>query len=311
MQMMSGPPQQDLMDSSRSNIVCGKFDSLILEALEHVEAYGEILLRGGIQRSHFRYVNHRINELGLKKTTWRDWRTSAFNDMKSPKIWYLIGLLAADGHVKTNYNGGKIPATVTLCLKDEILVSQISEFLEVKRLMNIRSASKSNKPHFALTLQSEEAVEQLKMLGFLHNKIDANFNPKIDPEFFDHFFRGFLDGDGYVSHSFGGNYRVFNASVVIPTVSQDFIQAVLQNLGALGLSPKINKSLGVGRSVELTKIGFNSHKAIIFCDWLYKRKSDSFYLDRKFQKYQDALAMYRECGFAKSHSGLSSRTDGF
>lgn len=132
---------------------------------------------------------------------------------------YILGFTFADGNV--------YKTTLSWDLKeDRELLEKINQAMDSNYPIHRRKAS------FRLRISNPVIVSDLQNLGVYQNKSKKMQFPKVHPEFFSHFARGFFDGDGWIYIRESRN----EISVGFANGSQKFLKEFIYRLfGYLGL----------------------------------------------------------------------------
>lgn len=225
--------------------------------------------------------NSQRSQVNLETSNCVNWNDKFF-DTWTRESSYVIGLLAADGHVEVDYKlRAKASAQISLGLNDVKLVEQVATLLESSKQLNMITEK-----HGRLDLISPYAVSRLKDLGFIQRKSFENYHIEIPDEFFWHFLRGFTDGDGRISFSESRNYLEFYWNISANSSSKRFFE-YLQNKLKEKLIPNSIKyyehTTTYGCAIRLRA---NGKKANRLCEFLYQ-DSNNLRMDRKYNTYME------------------------
>lgn len=135
--------------------------------------------------------------------------SNAFDKIDNELASYWLGFLYADGTVN------KRTLTVNLQLKDKVICERLRDFLDSEHPIAILDNSIDNKVYkrASLSITDNYLVKRLKELGI---KVDRPMPHKalsyIPDSLFNHWLRGFFDGDGSAKKkpfiSFCGDYEL-------------------------------------------------------------------------------------------------------
>lgn len=221
-----------------------------------------------------------------------------FKKIDSAEKAYFLGLMLADGYV------GKKEIIISLNYIDHHILKKFVEAIEGNNKVHVNSKTSGfNKNEIKqvsrLSIRSDEMILDLNKLGLTRNKTLNIIVPKIEENLEKHFWRGVLDGDGYVS-IVNHKGKVISAGGEIKFNPYKYIE--------VGICGHINTIEAF--SVFLTKNGFKVGKispdksifrvricgknAVKFLDFIYKDCPDGLFLTRKYQKYQDYLQYLKE-----------------
>ena len=204
----------------------------------------------------------------------------------SNEMAYVLGLLAADGHVAVTKTGQHI-VMINLKESDKELVERIKKFVDYSG--PIYSQRKSNgETQAVLTMTSKEMVNDLRVLGLGQNKTHSLVWPNsIYDEFVPHFVRGYFDGDGCIFYENSANKDNLLTVNIIGTPSFiDYLknQYHIMSGNAHGYIAK----KGVVNSMVIN----GKFAARSFLDWIYKDSTEETRLSRKYNIYQKFLLDY-------------------
>jgi LAGLIDADG-like domain len=184
-----------------------------------------------------------------------------------------LGLLYADGCImKVNIILGLIESDRELLDKLNTIIYQNKKplsYTPAKRYIGKTGRVTNNHPQYRLTLNSKKCVEDIKKLGCIPRKsLILRFPQKgmIPDHLFNHFIRGYFDGDGYFHHS------KKSKSSTISIISshnycigfQKFLMNKLKILSHLKKEKSISR-VNVNRKEDIIKIyNYMYHNAAIY-----------------------------------------------
>lgn len=182
---------------------------------------------------------------------------------------YILGLWAADGHVRRNQ------FSLTQNKKDIYIMEKILKLMESNNPLNNHY---SNNIYF--NIYSNEIVSDLKKIfGNFNNKtFDLNF-PKIEDKYLSDFIRGFFDGDGCITYQ--KNEKCYTSSII--SVSEKFINKLFKILKSE--IKDFNGKLKLNNGYYLIVMGVNDTRR--FGKYIYKDlNNNTLYLKRKKEKFE-------------------------
>jgi len=189
-----------------------------------------------------------------------------FDKINTQNKAYILGLLFADG---CNYSK-KSHVSLTLHDKDKKLLKKISKILQTnKPLRKVNNAC-------ALIIENKHISEQLNKLGMVPRKsLILNFPDCIHPKFYNHFIRGYFDGDGSIY--FDG--QIWRFSIISTEQFCNSIRKIFDQLNVKTYfysAHKNNKNtfvLAMGKRKDILKV----------LDWLYD--DAKICMERKYNNY--------------------------
>jgi len=197
---------------------------------------------------------------------------------------YVLGLAFADGNLQ------KTTFRIELRIADKEILYEIREAM--KSDYPIAVYEKRNSARFGIS--NPVIAEDLKRFG-LSPKKTAKF-PNVQPKFLRHFFRGYLDGDGWIVAS--ENRR--EISVGFANGNQEFLKKLVEKLNDCvtltnnHLRMKRKRTKKGKRSVcySIEWYGANALSILKFlCDDL---ENDDLFLSRKYERWIQARNLYVE-----------------
>ena len=136
------------------------------------------------------------------KISYIDSYDKAYFDVWSPKMAYFLGLLYADGNIrKTKIEGKKgYRCYLSIGLIDRDIIEFLKKELKATHKICSSFDDKERKTVYSLTIGGDDIYNQFKRLGFDDNKTLKDCSIKVNPEFEDYFWAGYIDGDGCVTY---------------------------------------------------------------------------------------------------------------
>jgi len=116
---------------------------------------------------------------------------SFFSNINSESKAYMLGFIFADGSIYQNR------IRIELSSKDKHILEIFSN--EIYKLNLVKDFNKNNKSYCLLDIHSEQIKEDLKKYSCISNKSKILTFPNINQNLHNHFIRGLIDGDGFVS----------------------------------------------------------------------------------------------------------------
>ncbi|MFA6974139.1 MAG: LAGLIDADG family homing endonuclease [Parcubacteria group bacterium] len=119
----------------------------------------------------------------------------------SPEMAYVLGFFAADGCMIKNNRGAHF---IEFHITDRDIVVKIRKLLDSENKIAIRNRNTKWKIGYRLQIGSKIMFEDLLSLGMTPRKSNTLKFPKVPKKYFNHFARGYFDGDGNV---YANEYR--------------------------------------------------------------------------------------------------------
>ncbi len=185
---------------------------------------------------------------------------------ESEESLYWQGFLMADGHVAKNYT-----LEVHLCIDDYSHLEKLKSFLNYNGPLKKRNGITCK-----LRVTSRELCQHLEPVGICAKSLSRV--PNSAQEGSSHFWRGVIDGDGWVSTTKHIAVTLIGGDILI----DKFISFCKTNLDINHITKRKRKSEG------LYEATLNGKKAKKLINLLYS--SSTIYLDRKFKRAMDIMA---------------------
>lgn len=229
----------------------------------------------GMSGVYIRYLLKK-NKIQIRSQRKDYFNENYFENINSEEKAYWLGFLYADGNVYNN------------SIRIE-LIARDKDHLE-KFLTCVNSSSKlyyrKSKDSFKISLFSPKMAQDLAKLGCLPNKSRIIKVPNLPESLLNHFFRGFFDGDGWITKRNFPTYFTWYAGVL--SVSEDFIKEFFQYFYT-----KVQKGSMCKTKKDAFQISFSGvSSCCLFLNELYKNAS--IFLTRKHNLYQELLKNKKE-----------------
>lgn len=184
-----------------------KLKTLVLD--EHKTAK-EILAEIGISEST---LFRRLKQLGIKIPNYHNqlkFDNTVFDKIDSEEKAYWLGFIYADGNISSNNNS----LTINLSAKDKEHLEKFNNFIKNTKSVREFNTKTNGKeyPTCQIIVTNKHFKERLIELGVCPKKslvltfppIDIFVNPKLIVDFI----RGYVDGDGCLTFSYGGRLQM-------------------------------------------------------------------------------------------------------
>lgn len=205
-----------------------------------------------------------------------------FDNMDTPNQAYILGILYADGNRTISKNHYSV--TLKLQERDKDILEKIKYEIKSERPLKFNDCSKCEgnvQDQWSLIIDNKHIGQTLEKYGIVPNKTFKLHFPKfLDKSLLPHFFRGFWDGDGTISHNYkkyatgccGFDELMFEIKDFIENELKIPVRTWYQNTPS-------------GRVVSLFIFGKENSK--IFLDYIYENADKYLYMDRKYNYYLD------------------------
>lgn len=227
-----------------------------------------------INRIHQKYNIDRRGNYSRKYNL----NTEYFDDINTKNKAYVLGLFCADG---CNYPP-KSTAYISLQENDRELLEKIRKEMDVEKELVVVDCSNRHDNGYSynnmcvLNLYSSHICNSLNKLGVVQNKSLKLKFPNIQPCLYNHFLRGYFNGDG----------SIYLNNNNLPTVTLTSTQSFCMSAKAI-IESCLNIYCGVYESSchnGITKVlQISGKSAVKFLDWIYDEAD--LYLLRKYNRY--------------------------
>lgn len=222
-------------------------------------------------------IRHKLKKLGIKKSRgfFRDGgdkyeiKSNYFKELNE-KSCYILGFIAADGHIETN---GRHRLTIGINKKD----LNILDFIKSEISPDAKIHGPNKLDCVTLNMSGKTLISDLVDLGLDCKKEGLkNIFNKVPYEHYGDFIRGFFDGDGSISWTVRtrGKYSSVEGKVNFCNTDLDFLTE-LQRVFGFG-------SIIIESSYYYLQVSSLKSMKKIYDTMYY---SDSFYLKRKKEKF--------------------------
>lgn len=218
------------------------------------------------------------------------YRTLNHNFFKkwSSEMAYVLGFFAADGNMIKNKRGGHYIAFYS---NDKELLVKIRTLLKSTQKIALKKKNPlySGRPSYQIQIGSKEIYSDLLKLGLVPNKSLVLKVPAMPAKFFNHFVRGYFDGDGCVY--FRKNWAK----------DRNKLRWVFQTRFTSGSRQFLSRLSCLLRNLEICKGGYlydkgSSHELVFSHNdgfalfrFMYDNVPPDVYLERKYKKFQNAV----------------------
>lgn len=146
---------------------------------------------------------------------------------------YILGFLYADGNVTRTKRGTHF---VAIYSADREILVKIRSTLKSNHSLSLRRSQTGSV--YRIQIGSKEWFKDVSKLGLFPGKTKRMVLPKVPPEFFADFVRGYFDGDGNVWTGVNNKHRTAPTLVIMTAFtsgSHGFLEALHRALLGVGL----------------------------------------------------------------------------
>lgn len=200
---------------------------------------------------------------------------------------YVLGFFVADGSMYTNPRGAHY---LDFYITDKELLIKIRKLLKSNHKISFRKRNNPRwKKSYQLQIGSKEMFQDLIKLGITPKKSKTILFPNIPKKYFNHFVRGYFDGDGNVSYC---RYFRDARQKYAKHLQAGFISGSKKFLKSLALCLKQEAKLEGGSfcfSSRGYRLYYSSKDTKRLYSFLYNNVPTNCYLRRKFKSFKKAI----------------------
>lgn len=219
-------------------------------------------------------IQKHIKKQGILKPKNQYTHNAAFFSTYTPESVYWAGFIMADGYVRTNRH----MVGIHLQERDK---EHLRMFLQVvKSSHNLLHDTCSDA--WCVQIYSKQLkFDLLTNFNVTPQKSKtATFPLQIPKEYYHHFIRGIIDGDGCITYTTVPTLSLVGTNPLLTTVN-----GIISNNTSLLHYPKI--CTPISSKLWFSSLSFYGKNAKIVLDWIYKDSTNSTRLDRKYKLYCD------------------------
>lgn len=202
-----------------------------------------------------------------------------FKKIDTEEKAYWLGFLYADGCVNRTSN------RIELSLKEEDYehIVKFKNFLKSEHKIGKKSKTIKDKTYinYRLGITNKNLKNDLIKHGCVPNKTKILQFPKLNKKLVKHFIRGYLDGDGCITHQTTSKMSL----EILGT--EDFLRAILDYYKFPS-----EKYIYTFKHSDIKRLMLSGKNAFKVIDDLYK--DSNIYLDRKFNLYNKFAPLFRD-----------------
>lgn len=202
-----------------------------------------------------------------------------FKKIDTEEKAYQLGFLYTDGCVNRTSN------RIELSLKEEDYehIVKFKNFLKSEHKIGKKSKTIKDKTYisYRLGITNKNLKNDLIKHGCVPNKTKILQFPKLNKKLVKHFIRGYLDGDGCITHQTTSKMSL----EILGT--EDFLRAILDYYKFPS-----EKYIYTFKHSDINRLMLSGKNAFKVIDDLYK--DSNIYLDRKFNLYNKFAPLFRD-----------------
>lgn len=199
-----------------------------------------------------------------------------FDEINTQEKAYFLGILFADGY--NNYDKNNV--RLSLQEGDIQILNDLKALLYKNNDKPLGRSKKENcNDLLYLDLTNKHISNKLKELGMIQNKTFFITFPEIPRNLYNHFIRGYMDGDGCINHYL---------------LKGKYFKCQLRMLGTLEFLQKVQSIINENNSTtgsirkrgNIYELAYSSMNQVIkACNYIYK--DSNIQLQRKYIKYEE------------------------
>ncbi|MBL7132248.1 MAG: LAGLIDADG family homing endonuclease [Candidatus Omnitrophica bacterium] len=204
----------------------------------------------------------------------------------SAEMAYVLGYFAADGCMFINPRGSRY---VSFTSTDREILEKVRRILNSNHKFSVKKNHNKNwKDAFTLQIGSKDMYEDLIKKGFMPKKASRFKLPLVPKKYFNHFIRGYFDGDGSVIYGKfkrrdRNNRLTFYLSTCFASANRSFLSDISKRLKE---NIKTNRGCLDKKGGHLNYARLDSIKLFRY---IYRDCTADQYLERKYKKFREAL----------------------
>lgn len=206
---------------------------------------------------------------------------------------YVLGLIYADGAVEDVRKSSRT-CYFTISSNDRSLLDQVRKALSSEHIIYSRKPRVTKftsgrsyfcRENFNLRIGNKVMFSDLIKLGLTPKKsLNMEF-PQVPPEYFNHFLRGYFDGDGCVMIKVRKGQSAKSVIVAFTSGCKKFLETLSEKLHSY-LQIKFKKVYKNGGAFNLV---YKKRAGLKILSFMYKDLQKAPFLDRKYAIYKDYL----------------------
>lgn len=204
----------------------------------------------------------------------------------SPEMAYVLGYLYADGSLEdASYLRGKYIRVSSI---DKLTIIKIREWLKSKHtIVKIDPPTTNGHKRYLLRIGNHALYDDLTKLGLYPNKSLTIKFPNIPQKNFNHFIRGYFDGDGCVRVCMSKGKKqqliIRKLSSVFTCGSKLFLEELAKQLNKAVKT----KNTKVYNGCKSYMLSYSTEDSVKLFKFLYGNLNKNIFLKRKFDRFND------------------------
>lgn len=203
-----------------------------------------------------------------------------FDEIDTANKAYLLGLLYADGCRAKDSNG----ILIALQERDCGILEKFKKELETEQPLYFRdyTEDQSRQNQYVLCIHNKRIAESLYKYGVIPNKeFQVEYPDFLEKELVSHFIRGYVDGDGSISHNPKEKRMSMTGTSMLLEGIKNYIETELGVHCTIYIPHRKKNKQNVTRTLSIAG-GLQVKKVL---DHIYK--DAELYIERKHQYYQN------------------------
>ncbi len=199
---------------------------------------------------------------------------------------YVLGYWYADGSLEdASYLRGKYIRVTSV---DREMIVKFKKWLKSEHtIVKLKSSQPNGKDRYLLRIGSHKLYESLTRLGLYPNKSLTITCPPVPTRFFEHFVRGYFDGDGcaYLYTTKGKRKPIIirKLSIIFTSGSFDFLRVLCDTLRQRVTLQQAN----IYQGTRAFQLRFGTHDSIKLFIFMYRHCNSAMLLPRKIKAFSD------------------------
>jgi len=210
----------------------------------------------------------------------------------SEKMAYVLGYFSADGGMFINSGGSRYIQFVST---DYSLLEKVKRAMSSKHKIYLKRKEDNRcKNCYFLEIGSKEMYKDLLNLGLMPRKAKRLKLPNVPKEYFNHFIRGYFDGDGCISYGF---YKKKNRNKKTLKLSSCFVSGSKKFLE--DISSRLSTGTGIGfgcisKNTGSYNLSYSKNDTIKLFNYMYKNIESRLFLERKYKKFEEIFSILKQ-----------------